>query len=285
MPQWLLPTIRLMRADKPTGTVLLAFPMLWALWLASGGHPPAKIVLIFLIGAFLMRSAGCVINDFADRDIDLKVKRTKDRPITSGQISTKSALALFIGLLFAALGLLLFLPNSAILPAVVAFVLSTLYPFTKRFFVTPQLILGLAFSMTIIMAYLVLLNNLPLTAWLLFIASTLWTVVYDTFYAMADRDDDKSLGVHSSALFFNNRDLQVCLVLTIIFLILMLTIGIINGLSIYYYLGLILASICFVYQFYIIRKRQRESCLIAFLNNQWVGALIFLGILLNSLAS
>ena len=267
MPQWLLPTIRLMRADKPTGTVLLAFPMLWALWLASGGHPPAKIVLIFLIGAFLMRSAGCVINDFADRDIDLKVKRTKDRPITSGQISTKSALALFIGLLFAALGLLLFLPNSAILPAVVAFVLSTLYPFTKRFFVTPQLILGLAFSMTIIMAYLVLLNNLPLTAWLLFIASTLWTVVYDTFYAMADRDDDKSLGVHSSALFFNNRDLQVCLVLTIIFLILMLTIGIINGLSIYYYLGLILASICFVYQFYIIRKRQRESCLIAFLNN------------------
>ncbi len=272
-----------MRADRPIGTVLLAVPMLWALWLASAGQPAANTVLIFMLGAFVMRSAGCVINDFADRHIDHQVKRTKDRVLTSGRLSAKAALGIFVTLIALALLLLSFLPQSTFFPAVVAFILATLYPFTKRFFIIPQLILGLAFSSAIPMAFIAVQGNMPMSAWWLFIASTLWTVIYDTFYAMVDRDDDISLGIHSSALWFGSRDIAVCAVLTVIFLAVMLLVGLLYHLNGYYYLGLSLASGCFIFQFSIIRQRRREDYFTAFLNNQWVGLMIFLGILLSYL--
>lgn len=283
MKTFLLDVAQLMRIDRPVGTVLLACPMLWALWLASDGQPSASLVLIFLLGAFVMRSAGCVINDFADRKIDLQVKRTKQRPLTSGRLSARAALGVFAALIACALVLLLFLPLRAAFPAVIAFVLATLYPFTKRFFLLPQLVLGLAYSSSIPMAYIVVLNALPQSMWLLFFASVLWTVVYDTFYAMVDRDDDVRLGIHSSALWFGQRDLAVCALLTLVFLGLMLAVGWANTLGGYYYLGLSLAVLCFIYQFVIARRREREPCFVAFLNNQWVGVLIFLGLLLDFL--
>lgn len=283
MKNFLLAAAQLMRADRPIGTVLLVAPMLWALWLASGGQAPAKYVLIFMLGAFVMRSAGCVINDFADRKIDLAVKRTKDRPLTSGRISAKATLGLFFALIACALVLLSFLPSVAFIPAVVAFILATGYPFTKRFFIIPQLMLGLAYSSSIIMAYVTLQGDIPPVAWLLFLASTLWTVVYDTYYAMVDRDDDEHLNIHSSALWFGQKDLTVITVLMIIFLALMLAVGLIYQLNAYYYLGLAFASSCFVFQLRISRSRQREACFTAFLNNQWVGIFIFLGIWLSYL--
>ncbi len=272
-----------MRADRPVGTVLLACPMLWALWLAGEGQPTARITLIFLLGAFVMRSAGCVVNDFADRHIDLKVKRTKDRPLTAGRIGIKGSIGVFVGLIICALMLLALLPGRAVLPAVLAFLLSCVYPFTKRFFVIPQLILGLAFSMAVIMAYIVVIGTVPLSGWLVFWASTLWAVIYDTFYAMVDRDDDEYLGVHSSALWFGSKDVFVNALFAVVFMLLLVAVGLLEQLSQYYYLALVLSSLCFIYQFAIARTRQREACFIAFLNNQWVGVIVFLGIVLSYL--
>ncbi|MBS9778033.1 MAG: 4-hydroxybenzoate octaprenyltransferase [Gammaproteobacteria bacterium] len=284
MKNFLVSTVQLTRADRPVGTVLLACPMLWALWLASpNGNPPAIFVFIFIVGAFVMRSAGCVINDYADIDIDNKVKRTKDRPLTTGKIKKSHALMIFVMLIFFAISLLLFLPKAAIFPAFFAFFLAVLYPFTKRFFIIPQLVLGLAFSTAILMAFSTILGAVTLTAILLFVASTLWTVVYDTFYAMVDRDDDKDLGIYSSALFFSDKDLKVCFILVCCFVALMIVIGVLEQLGIYYYLGLTMACCCFGFQFWLARLRERDNCFRAFLNNQWVGILIFLGILLDSL--
>lgn len=280
MAQFLRSAIQLMRIERPVGTVLLVAPMLWALWLAGMGQPPADYVLIFMLGAFVMRSAGCVINDFADRKIDLKVKRTKDRPLTSGRIGSKETLFLFALLVACAMLLLAFLPRTAIYPAVLAFVLATLYPFTKRFFIIPQLVLGLAYSSSVLMAYVVILGKVPLLGWLLFLASTLWTIIYDTFYAMVDRDDDESLAVYSSALWFGKHDLHIQFFLMLVFLLLMLCIGVFYQLTIYYYVGLIFAASCFGYQLWVSQSRKREQCFIAFLNNQWVGVFIFLGILI-----
>ncbi len=278
-----LASVQLMRADRPVGTVLLATPMLWALWLASNGHPNANIVLIFLLGSFVMRSAGCVINDFADRKIDLNVERTKERPLTSGKVSSRFALLLFVFLILCALCLLMFLPTSAIIPAVVAFILASLYPFTKRFFIIPQLVLGLAYAMSILMAYVTVLGTMPLEGWILFFASTLWTIVYDTFYAMVDKNDDVHLGIHSSALLFGSRDLIILKVCAVLFLGLIVAVGIIHNSGVYYYLGVLGSASCFFYQFYITRQRERANCFTAFLNNQWVGVFVFLGILLDSL--
>lgn len=279
MISFLHSALQLMRVERPVGTVLLVAPMLWALWLAGQGHPPAKYVLIFILGAFVMRSAGCVINDFADRKIDLKVKRTKNRPLTSGKISTKGTLTVFVVLIVLALMLLSFLPSLAVFPAVVAFILATLYPFTKRFFILPQLVLGLAYSSSVMMAYVVILGKMPLLGWLLFLASTVWTIIYDTFYAMVDRDDDEDLAIHSSALWFGRYDILIQFFLMLLFLLLMLGIGFFYQLNSYYYVGLLFAAACFVYQLWVSRSREREQCFIAFLNNQWVGVFIFLGIL------
>lgn len=275
--------LQLMRADRPVGTVLLACPMLWALWLAADGQPPAAIVLIFLLGAFVMRSAGCVINDFADRDIDHSVERTKSRPLTSGKLSTRFALGVFVALIIIALLLLSFLPAAAILPACLSFILACLYPFTKRFFAIPQLVLGMAYSSSILMAYMTIQQQLPVSAWVLFIAVTAWTVVYDTFYAIVDRNDDAHLGIHSSALWFGRHDLTITTALMLAFMLLMLVVGVMNSLGWYYYIGLLGAASCFCYQFTITRTRQRDACFSAFLNNQWVGVFIVLGLMLNSL--
>lgn len=276
-----LPYWYLMRGDKPIGTVLLLAPMLWALWLAGDGKPPAQIVLIFLLGAYIMRAAGCVINDFADRKIDKHVKRTLNRPLTSGKISSKNALTFFTLLILMALALMFLLPPIAWWAAVFAFVITCFYPFSKRFFMMPQAVLGAAFSASIPMVYLVLDGELSSNAILLFIAATLWTVVYDTFYAMVDRDDDVKLKLNSSAIWFADNDLTIIQWLMIIFLLLMILLGLINGLTAYYYLGLFCASLCFIYQMVITQKRSRESCFTAFLNNQWVGVLIWVGIILN----
>ncbi|PID63709.1 MAG: 4-hydroxybenzoate octaprenyltransferase [Gammaproteobacteria bacterium] len=283
MKEKIIACLQLMRADRPVGTVLLACPMLWALWLAAEGKPPANIVLIFLLGAFVMRSAGCVINDFADRDIDHSVERTQSRPLTSGRISAKETLLLFVGLIVCALCLLAFLPASAILPACAAFGLSCVYPFTKRFFKIPQLVLGMAFSTAVLMAYLTIEQQLSARAWVLFVAVVLWTVVYDTYYAMVDRDDDVHLGIHSSALWFGRYDTQINAGLMLAFVLLMIAVGVMNALNGYYYLGLLLACGCLLYQFAITRGRARTACFSAFLNNQWVGVLIFLGIVLSYL--
>lgn len=276
----LIACLYLMRADRPVGTVLLACPMLWALWLASAGEPSAFIVLIFLLGAFVMRSAGCVINDFADRHFDHSVERTKNRPLTSGVLSVRDALTLFVILVLCALGLLCFLPKQAIIPACFSLGLACLYPFTKRFFKIPQLVLGMAYSSSILMAYMTINQQLSAGAWVLFAAVTVWTIVYDTYYAMVDRNDDVAIGIHSSALWFGRYDTVINAVLTLVFVLLMLVVGVQNQLNGYYYLGLLLACGCFIYQLMITRSRSREACFIAFLNNQWVGVLIFVGVLL-----
>lgn len=272
-----------MRADRPVGTVLLACPMLWALWLASDGNPQPSVVLFFLFGAFIMRSAGCVINDFADRDFDHSVERTKARPLTSGKLTILEAMLLFAALIGAALLLLSFLPVEAVLPACLSFGLACLYPFTKRFFKLPQLILGMAYSCSVLMAYMTTLRDMPYEAWLLFVAVTVWTIVYDTFYAMVDRDDDIDIGIHSSALWFGDNDRQINAVLMGVFVLLMCAVGLIKSLNGYYYLGLGFACGCFVFQLYMTKDRSREHCFVAFLNNQWVGVLIFIGILLTYL--
>lgn len=281
----LIAAVQLMRADRPVGTVLLACPMLWALWLAADGQPRAGVVFIFLLGAFVMRSAGCVINDFADRDIDHSVERTKSRPLTSGKLSVVTALGLFTALIGCALLLLSFLPVEAVLPACLSFALACLYPFTKRFFVIPQLVLGMAYSSSILMAYMTVQQQLPPTAWLLFAAVTAWTVVYDTFYAMVDRNDDEHLGIHSSALWFGQLDWTMNAVLMGVFIVLMGVIGVVNHLGFYYYAGLLGALACFTFQLVITRSRERAACFTAFLNNQWVGVLIVLGLLLEALPS
>lgn len=277
----ILPYWQLMRGDKPIGTVLLMCPMLWALWLATDGNPPADVILIFLMGAYVMRGAGCVINDFADRKIDKHVKRTLNRPLTSGRITSKKALYFFVFLIVLALCLMLLLPPVAWWGAVFAFVVTLFYPFSKRFFIAPQAILGLAFSASIPMVFLAIDEKLTVNAILLFFVSVLWTVVYDTFYAMVDRDDDKKLNLYSSAIWFADNDLKIIQSLMIAFLVLMMLVGLLNGLRGYYYLGLLLASICFIYQIKITQNREREYCFIAFLNNQWVGVLIWLGIVLS----
>lgn len=280
MKEKLIACFYLMRVDRPIGTVLLATPMLWALWLASHGQPPANVVLIFLFGAFVMRSAGCVINDFADRDFDHSVERTKMRPLTSGKLSVLDAMLLFAFLIAAALGLLSFLPQEAILPACLSFGLACLYPFTKRFFKIPQLVLGMAYSCSVLMAYMTISQEMPLSGWLLFIAVTLWTTVFDTYYAMVDRNDDIEIGIHSSALWFGDKDLLLNAIMTVVFIILMAVIGVMHSLNTYYYLGLLFACGCFSYQLLITRDRSREACFTAFLNNQWVGVFIFIGVLL-----
>ncbi len=280
MKNTLIACLYLMRADRPVGTVLLACPMLWALWLSSNGQPPAHIVLIFLFGAFIMRSAGCVINDFADRNFDKDVKRTKARPLTSGKIGLVSVWLTFAILLAGAFTLLALLPRQAVIPAFFSLGLACLYPFTKRFFKIPQLVLGMAYASSVLMAYMTIQGTLTIGAIILFLAVTVWTIVYDTFYAMVDRDDDISLGINSSALWFGDRDIVINALLMLVFIVLMLVLGIIYSLDRYYYFGLLLASLCFVYQLVITKKRQRDECFIAFLNNQWVGVLIFIGIVL-----
>jgi 4-hydroxybenzoate polyprenyltransferase len=274
----------LIRINRPIGIYLLLWPTLWALWIAAEGVPSLGILVVFVLGVTLMRSAGCAINDYADRHLDKHVKRTQQRPLTAGHISAKEAIAVFIALAFIAFLLVLQLNLATILLSTGALLLAASYPFMKRYHALPQVHLGAAFAWAIPMAFTAINGEAPpLAAWLLFFATLLWTVAYDTYYAMVDRDDDIKVGIKSSAILFGNYDRTIILLCQGIMLILLLGLGVLLQLGISFYFSLIVVAGLFAWQHYITKDYQREQCLQAFLNNNWVGLVIFVGIGLNYL--
>ena len=272
---------RLMRFDKPIGIFLLLWPTLWALFIAGAGQPDNRVLVIFVLGVILMRSAGCVINDYADRDIDSHVSRTSNRPLATGRISTREAKILFLVLCLLALLLVLQLNTLTIALSVVGVVLAAVYPFMKRVTYLPQVFLGAAFGWAVPMAFAAQTGTVPQIAWLMFLATLLWATAYDTMYAMVDREDDLALGVKSTAILFGDSDRQIVGLLQIMVLLCLLMIGRQAELGSIYYLGVLAAAVLFAYQQFLIRFRTREGCFQAFLNNNWVGAAVFLGILLD----
>jgi 4-hydroxybenzoate polyprenyltransferase len=276
---------RLMRLDRPVGIFLLLWPTLWALWVASQGRPDPKVLLVFVAGVALMRSAGCVVNDLADRDFDPHVRRTHNRPLAMGQVRPREALILFLGLSFSAFALVLLLNPLTIALSFGGAFLAATYPFMKRYTHWPQIYLGAAFGWAVPMAFAAQTSTVPLAAWLLFIATVLWATIYDTFYAMVDREDDLRIGVKSTAILFGNEDRLITAVMQSILLLILLWVGYREGLGLYYYLGLLLAAGLALYQQYLIREREPEQCFRAFLNNNIFGASIFGGIALHYLVS
>jgi 4-hydroxybenzoate polyprenyltransferase len=273
----------LMRLNRPIGIFLLLWPALWALLIAGDGQPQPKVVIIFIVGVILMRSAGCVINDFADREIDRYVSRTRNRPLTTGRIRPWEAKLLFTLLSLAAFALVLLLNRLTILLSFAGALLALAYPFMKRVTHLPQVILGAAFGWSVPMAFAAVTGAVPPLAWLLFTATVLWTTVYDTMYAMVDRDDDIVLGVKSTAILFGDADRQIIGVLQLMLLVCLVMIGHQAGLGWYYYGSLVVAALLALYQQGLIRYREREGCFRAFLNNNWFGAVIFVGMLLHYL--
>lgn len=273
----------LMRMDRPIGTYLLIWPTYWALWIAAEGIPALHILIIFSLGVFVMRSAGCVINDYADRNIDSKIERTKNRPITSGKVSANEALKLFASGIIIAFILVLFLNTYTIALSFVALILASVYPFMKRYTYYPQIVLGMAFSWAIPMGFAAQLNHIPDIAWLLYAVTILWIVAYDTMYAMADREEDLKVGVKSTAIIFADNDKKIVALLQILFLSGMLLIAFLLNAGVYFYLGISIASLFSIYQQYLIRQREKKACFTAFLNNNWLGMMIFIGIFLNYL--
>ncbi|PKI16385.1 4-hydroxybenzoate octaprenyltransferase [Colwellia sp. 12G3] len=271
------------RMNKPIGTYLLLWPTYWALWIASDGWPNLQILLVFSLGVFIMRSAGCVINDYADRKIDGMVERTKDRPLVNGMMTPTEAINLFGVLIGMALGLVLMLSWSTIYLSVVALFLAALYPFMKRHTQLPQLFLGAAFSWGMIMAFSEVQGEIPLVAWLLFTANLCWTVAYDTMYAMVDRDDDVKIGVKSTAILFAENDKRIIGFLQLITLALLWTVGDILAFGWPYQCCLIVAAGLFSYQQLLIVNRERNACFQAFLHNHWVGLSVFVGIAIEYL--
>ncbi|WP_244904624.1 4-hydroxybenzoate octaprenyltransferase [Cellvibrio sp. PSBB023] len=267
-----------MRMDRPIGTLLLLWPTLWALWLAAEGVPSLKNLLIFTLGVIVMRAAGCVINDFADRKIDGSVARTKDRPLATGAISSREAIGLFIGLCLLAFVLVLMTNLLTIELSVGGLLLAFCYPFMKRHTHLPQVVLGAAFAWGVPMAYAAEAGSLHENIWLIYLAVVLWTVAYDTFYAMVDRDDDLKIGVKSTAILFGEQDRLMTAILQILSLYALILVGDRFALGLLYYLGLAVAGGLFAYQQWLIRFRAREACFKAFLNNNWVGVAIFVGV-------
>ncbi|MGY0157310.1 4-hydroxybenzoate octaprenyltransferase [Edwardsiella tarda] len=269
---------RLMRIDKPIGSLLLLWPTYWALWLAGGGIPDVKLLLVFTGGVFFMRAAGCVINDFADRNFDGHVKRTCQRPLPSGALSEREAKVLFVLLVALSFALVLTLNALTIWLSVAALTLAWIYPFMKRFTHLPQVILGMAFGWSIPMAYAAVSESLPLSCWLLFAANICWTVAYDTQYAMVDRDDDLRIGIKSTAILFGRYDRLIVALLQLATLLLLLWVGRLNPLGAVYYWGLLLVGGGFVYQQRLIVKRARPACFQAFMSNNYVGLILFVAI-------
>lgn len=269
---------RLMRMDRPIGTLLLLWPTLWALWIAAEGVPSIKNLVIFVLGVVVMRAAGCVINDYADRNIDASVKRTQDRPLATGAVSSREALTLFIVLCLIAFALVLMTDPLTIKLSVGGLVLAFSYPFMKRYTHLPQVVLGAAFAWGIPMAYAAEAGELDRHMWVIYLAVVLWTVAYDTFYAMVDRDDDLKIGVKSTAILFGEQDRLITGALQLMTIYAMVLVGNRYELGNYYYLGLTVAAGLFVYQQWLIRFRAREACFKAFLNNNWVGMAVFCGI-------
>lgn len=277
LKETLQPYLALMRVDRPVGTLLLLWPTLAALWLAAEGFPPFSLLLIFILGTGLMRSAGCVINDIADRKIDGHVARTVNRPLATGQISTRNAVIVFFVLTALAGSLLFFLNELTRLLAVAGLGIAAVYPLMKRWTYLPQVILGAAFSWGLVMAYSATRGTLPIDAWLLFIASMTWIVAYDTMYAMVDRDDDLKIGVRSTAILFGEHDRLMIALLqatTLVALVLLSEVIAARGA---FQLGILAAAGFFLYQHYLIRNREQDGCFSAFRNNVWVGFCLFLG--------
>ena len=273
--------IQLMRLDKPIGIYLLLWPTLWALWVAAKGVPSAKNLFIFVAGVLLMRAAGCVINDYADRDFDGHVARTRARPLASGAIRPKEALVLFAVLLAASFVLVLFTNVTTLWLSVGGVVLAASYPFMKRYTFYPQVVLGAAFAWGMPMAFTAETGSLPAAAWLLYIANLLWTVAYDTYYAMADREDDLKIGVKSTAILFGDADRAIILTLQLLALLCLLLAGGRFELGGWFHLGLGVAAACFAWEFWATRRREPLVCFKAFLHNHWAGLAIFLGIVLD----
>lgn len=275
--------IQLTRLNRPIGILLLLWPTLWAIWISGSGHPSWNILLIFVIGTILMRSAGCAINDYADREYDKHVLRTQNRPVTSGQIASGEALGIAAGLSIIAFALILPLNNLTLFLSVPAVFLAASYPFTKRFLVIPQAYLGIAFGFGIPMAFAATQGNVPQEAWILFSANVFWAIAYDTEYAMVDRDDDIKVGIHSAALWFGHYEVIAVMVCYVITLTLLYIAGQKAGLGRYYQSGLLVATGIMFYHYTLIRTREREMCFKAFMHNNWFGAAIFSGIALDYL--
>jgi 4-hydroxybenzoate polyprenyltransferase len=272
---------RLIRLDKPIGTVLLLWPTLCALWLAQQGVPDWRLLLIFTLGTFLMRSAGCAINDYADQDIDKFVKRTAERPITSGRISGKEALA--VAGVLTVLAFCLILPLNALTKqlSVAAVIIAGTYPYFKRFFAIPQAYLGIAFGFGIPMGFAAITDAVPIVAWLLLLGNVFWAVAYDTEYAMVDRDDDLKIGIKTSAITFGRYDVAIVMFCYAVFLLLWLACGWYLGLRYWFVAGLLVAAGCAVYHYTLIRARERMPCFAAFRHNNWLGAAVFAGVVLD----
>jgi 4-hydroxybenzoate polyprenyltransferase len=272
---------QLMRLNRPIGIWLLLWPTLWALWIGGRGLPPAQLFIIFVVGTVLMRSAGCVINDYADRSFDPHVQRTKQRPLAAGRISPIEALLLFTVLCMIALMLALQLNRFTLLFAVGGALLAVTYPFVKRFLSVPQLYLGVTFGWGIPMAFAAQLEAVPRVAWLMLLGNMLWVTAYDTIYAMVDRDEDKAIGVRSTAILFGDSDRHIIAVLQAMALYSLYLAGHFARMGNWYNAGLLAAAMFCVYQLWLIRARDREACFRAFLNNNYVGMSVFIGILLN----
>ena len=275
--------MQLTRLNRPIGILLLLWPTLWGVWIAGAGHPAWHILLIFVLGTVLMRSAGCAVNDYADRDFDRHVQRTRERPVTSGRISPREALWVALSLSLLAFVLILPLNNLTLLLSFPAVFLAASYPYTKRFLAIPQAYLGIAFGFGIPMAFAAQLGEVPPVAWLLLAANVFWAIAYDTEYAMVDRDDDIHLGIHSAALLFGRYDVAAVMACYAITLGLLAWAGQMAGLGWMFYAGLMGAVGIALYHYTLIKSRDRENCFKAFLHNNWFGAAVFSGIALDSL--
>lgn len=273
--------IQLMRLDRPIGTYLLLWPTLWALWIAGEGSPSVKNVVIFVLGVILMRAAGCVINDFADRNLDAHVSRTKGRPLATGRITSKEAWLLFAILVALSFVLVLFTNAATIWLSFGALGVAALYPFMKRYTYYPQVVLGAAFSWGMLMAFTAERSELPPEAWLLFIANVVWTVAYDTYYAMADRDDDLKIGIKSTAILFGEADRVIIATLQGLALFCLILAGARFELGQWFHLGLTIAALCFAWEFWKTQSRKPQACFKAFLHNHWAGLAILAGIVLD----
>ena len=272
---------KLMRLDKPIGILLLLWPTLWGIWFAASGHPDVLVLWIFVLGTVLMRSAGCVINDYADRDFDAHVTRTRERPLAAGRVSGKEALLLAAGLAGVAFLLILPLNKLVLLLSIPAVLLAASYPYTKRFFAIPQAYLGIAFGFGIPMAYAAIQGHIPLEAWLLLLANVFWSVAYDTEYAMVDRDDDVRIGIKTSALTFGRFDVAAIMLCYALTLALLGYVGWRLGRGGWFYAGLGVAALLAAFHYTLIRGRDRTLCFKAFLHNNWLGAAVFAGLVLD----
>ncbi len=275
------PYIQLTRLDRPIGILLLLWPTLSALWIAAEGLPDITVLVVFILGVILMRSAGCAINDFADREIDGSVWRTQNRPLATGELTARQAIYVFIGMALVAFILVSMLNTLTIWLSLGGVFLAATYPFMKRYTYFPQIYLGMAFGWAIPMAYAAQTNSVPVMAWLLFLANIIWTTMYDTFYAMADREDDLLAGVKSTAVLFGDDDLIIQGMMQVAYIFVMVLIGVQLEMSFIFYLGLCVAGGLFAYQQFLAKDRQPQRCLQAFLNNNWVGLAIFLSLVIH----